>query len=65
MPPYLSHLLQPLDITYFLLLKRCYSNSILALARNYVYYISKETFLPAFKATYKQTFTKDNACIGF
>ena len=53
MPPYLLHLLQPLDITYFLLLKRCYSNSILALARNYIYYISKETFLPAFKAAYK------------
>ena len=65
MPPYSSHLLQPLDITYFLLLKHCYSNSISALARNYVYYISKETFLPAFKAAYEQTFTKDNACAGF
>jgi len=53
MPPYLLHLLQPLDITYFLLLKHCYSNSILALARNYVYYISKEIFLPTFKATYE------------
>ena len=65
MPPHLSHLLQPLDITCFSLLKHYYSNSILALARNYIYYISKETFLPTFKATYKQMFTKDNAYIGF
>jgi len=65
MPPHLLHLLQPLDITYFLLLKHYYSNSILALVYNYIYYISKETFLPAFKAAYKQTFTKDNAYIGF
>ena len=64
-PPYLLHLLQPLDITYFLLLKHYYSNSILALARNYIYYISKETFLPTFKATYEQTFTKDNTHTGF
>ena len=64
-PPYSSHLLQPLDITYFLLLKHYYSNSILALAHNYVYYISKETFLPAFKAAYEQTFTKDNTHAGF
>jgi len=65
MPPHLLHLLQPLDIAYFSLLKRCYSNSILALAHNYVYYISKETFLPTFKAAYKQTFTKDNTHAGF
>jgi len=65
MPPHSSHLLQPLDIAYFLLLKRYYSNSILALARNYIYYISKETFLPAFKAAYEQMFTKDNAYTGF
>jgi hypothetical protein len=64
-PPYLSHLLQPLNVAYFLLLKRSYSDSILALVRNYIYYISKETFLLAFKAAYKLTFTKQNACAGF
>jgi hypothetical protein len=62
---YLLHLLQPLNVAYFALLKRSYSNSILALARNYIYYISKETFLLAFKAAYKHTFTKENACTGF
>jgi hypothetical protein len=62
---YLSHLLQPLNVAYFALLKRSYSNSILALACNYIYYISKETFLLAFKAAYKYTFTKENAYTGF
>jgi hypothetical protein len=62
---YLLHLLQPLNIACFALLKRSYSNSILALARNYIYYINKETFLLAFKATYKYIFTKENTCAGF
>jgi hypothetical protein len=35
------------------------------LARNHIYYINKETFLLAFKATYKQTFTEENARVGF
>jgi hypothetical protein len=47
------------------LLKRSYSNSITALARSYIYYISKETFLLAFKATYNLIFTKENAYVGF
>jgi hypothetical protein len=62
---YLLHLLQPFNVAYFTPLKRSYSDSILALARNYIYYISKETFLLAFKAAYKYTFTKENACAGF
>jgi hypothetical protein len=59
------HLLQLLNVACFALLKRSYSNSILALARNYIYYISKETFLLAFKAAYDLTFTKENAYAGF
>jgi hypothetical protein len=62
---YLLHLLQPLDVACFALLKRSYSNSILALARNYIHYINKETFLLAFKAAYKHTFTEENAYTGF
>jgi hypothetical protein len=64
-PAHLLCLLQPLNVAYFSLLKRAYSNGILALVRNYIYYISKETFLLAFKATYKQIFTKNNAYVGF
>jgi hypothetical protein len=62
---HLSHLLQPLDVAYFAPLKYSYSNSISALARNHIYYINKETFLLAFKATYEQTFTEENAYVGF
>jgi hypothetical protein len=58
-------LLQLLNVACFALLKRSYSNSILALARNYIYYISKETFLLAFKAAYNLIFTKENACARF
>ena len=60
MPARLSYLLQPLDVAYFLLFKRKYSNAILGLARNYTYYISKETFLLAFKTTFKQSITREN-----
>jgi hypothetical protein len=60
-----SHLLQPLDVACFAPLKRSYSDSISALARNYIYYINKETFLLAFKAAYKHTFTEENARAGF
>jgi hypothetical protein len=62
---YLLYLLQPLNVACFALLKRSYSNSITALARSYIYYISKETFLLAFKAAYDLIFTKENACAGF
>ena len=62
---HLSHLLQPLDVACFVPLKRYYSNSVLALARHHIHHISKETFLPAFKAAYEQTFTEENARAGF
>jgi len=45
--------------------KRSYSDGIPALARNRIYYISKEIFLLAFKAAYNLTFTKKNARAGF
>jgi hypothetical protein len=65
MPSHSSHLLQPLDVACFAPLKRSYSDGISALARNYIHHISKETFLPAFKAAYKYTFTEANARVGF
>jgi hypothetical protein len=65
MPSHSSHLLQPLNVACFAPLKRSYSDGISALARNYIYYISKETFLLAFKAAYEYTFTKANARAGF
>jgi hypothetical protein len=45
MLPHLSHLLQPLDVVSYSLLKRHYGDRILLLPRIYIYYINKETFL--------------------
>jgi hypothetical protein len=65
MPLHLSYLLQPLNVACFSLLKRSYSNTILVLARSYIHYINKETFLLAFKVAFKKTFTTENICAGF
>jgi hypothetical protein len=65
MPPYLLHLLQPLDISCFLLLKRAYSREVKALICYYINYITKLKFLPAFKAAYNRLFTLANICLAF
>ena len=65
MPPYLSHLLQLLNVACFLPLKRLYGNEIWALARSRINYINKETFLLAFKVTFSKVFTIENVCAGF
>jgi hypothetical protein len=65
MPPHSSHLLQPLDIACFSPLKRKYGDAISVLACSHVHHISKQTFLPAFKATFEKVFTQENVCAGF
>ena len=60
MPPHSSHLLQPLDVGCFSPLKRAYSTEIEALIRYQVNHITKEDFLPAFKAAYDKAITKEN-----
>jgi hypothetical protein len=65
MPLHSSHLLQPLDVACFSLLKRAYGDEILTLARDRIYYINKQTFLLAFKVAFKKVFTRENACAGF
>jgi hypothetical protein len=65
MLPYLSHLLQPLNVVLYSLLKRYYSNRISLLVRSRIYYINKKTFLLAFKEAYKKTFTLENVRVGF
>jgi hypothetical protein len=62
---HLSHLLQPLNVVPYSLLKRYYSDGISLLARSRIYYINKETFLLAFKAAFKKTFTLENIRVGF
>jgi hypothetical protein len=65
MLPYLSHLLQSLNVVPYLLLKRYYGDRISLLARSHLYYINKETFLLAFKAAFKKAFTVENIREGF
>jgi hypothetical protein len=65
MPPYSSYLLQPLDVSCFSPLKRAYSREIKALIRNYINYITKLKFLPAFKVAFKRLFTSANICSAF
>src|SRR3954467_10132509 len=64
-PPHSSHLLQPLDVVCYSLLKRHYGDGISLLARSRIYHINKETFLPAFRAAYEKTFTVENIRAGF
>jgi hypothetical protein len=64
-PPHSSHLLQPLDVACFAPLKRAYSDEISALARQHIHHISKDDFLPAFKAIFNKVFTKGNITTGF
>jgi hypothetical protein len=45
--------------------RHVHEHGISALARNHIYHINKETFLPAFKAAYELTLTEENACAGF
>jgi hypothetical protein len=65
MPPYLSYLLQLLDVGCFSPLKQAYGDEISSLARYGTKKIKKEAFLPAFKAAFKKAMTKDNICAGF
>jgi hypothetical protein len=65
MPPHLSYLLQPLDIGYFSPLKCVYGAEINALIYIYIYYINKQSFLPAFKVVFKCTFLESNIKISF
>jgi hypothetical protein len=62
---HLLHLLQSLNVVPYSLLKRYYGDRISLLARSRIYYINKETFLLAFKAAFKKTFTLENIRAGF
>src|SRR2546421_274516 len=50
MPAHSSHLLQPLDVGCFSPLKNAYGQQIEEFMRSYINHISKDEFLPAFKA---------------
>jgi hypothetical protein len=65
MPPHSLHLLQPLNVVCYSLLKRYYSDKISLLARSHIHYINKDTFLPAFKSAFEKTFTAENVRAEF
>jgi hypothetical protein len=65
MPPHSSHLLQPLDVGYFLPLKRAYRDQINSLIRSHINHVTKLKFLPAFCAAYQQSITEKNIRSSF
>ena len=65
MPLYLLHFLQPLDIAYFLPLKRAYGAEISDLIWSHFNYITKVEFLPAYYAAHQRSITKENICADF
>ncbi|KAF4456192.1 hypothetical protein F53441_1609 [Fusarium austroafricanum] len=65
MPPHSSHLLQPLDVGYFSLLKKAYGQEIEHLIRCHVSHVSKAGFFPAFYAAFQATMTEKNIKAAF
>ena len=65
MPPYSSHLLQPLDVGCFGPLKRVYRSLIEQKARLGFNHIDKLDFLKAYPEAYKKVFTTENIQSGF
>jgi hypothetical protein len=65
MPPYSSHLLQPLDVWYFSLLKKAYGQEIEHLIRCHVSDVSKAEFFPAFYAVFQATMIEKNIKAAF
>ncbi|EGU73081.1 hypothetical protein FOXB_16409, partial [Fusarium oxysporum f. sp. conglutinans Fo5176] len=65
MPAHASHLLQPLDVGCFAVLKKAYGREIEHLIRCSITHISKTEFFPAFYAAFQATFTESNIRGGF
>jgi len=65
MPPHSSHLLQPLDIGCFSVLKRLYGREIEKLMRNHIHHITKPDFFLAFHTVFWATFRAENVRGGF
>jgi DDE superfamily endonuclease len=65
MPPHSSHLLQPLNVGCFSVLKRLYRRQIEGLMRNGVNYIDKQDFLEAYHTTHIETMNQSNIHSSF
>jgi hypothetical protein len=65
MPAHSSHLVQPLDLVCFSVLKRKYGAKVQQLMRNGVNHIDKEDFLEAYYAAHLETMSPDNIHSSF
>lgn len=65
MPAHSSHLLQPLNVSYFAALKKAYGKRIEDLIRNHINHITKLEFLLAYKAAFEAAFIPQNITRGF
>jgi hypothetical protein len=65
MPAHASHLLQPLDVGCFAVLKKAYGQQIEHLIRCDVDHVSKTEFFDAFYAAHKAAITESNIKGGF
>ena len=65
MPPHLSHLLQPLDVSCFAGLKRSYGQQIKDLMRVGVSHINKSDFLLAYLTARTEALTLNTIRSGF
>jgi len=65
MPSHSSHLLQPLDVGCFSPLKRAYGHQVNSLKRDYINYITRLQFLPAFCAAYDYLIIEENIYVSF
>jgi hypothetical protein len=65
MPAHASHILQPLDISYFSPLKHAYKKEVRVLVNSRINCINKLAFLAAFLVVYQRVFLSDNIKAGF
>jgi hypothetical protein len=65
MTPHSSHLLQPLDVGCFGLLKKAYGREIEHLIKCSITHVSKTEFFPAFHAAFQATMTEENIKAAF
>jgi hypothetical protein len=65
MPPHSSHILQPLDVGCFALLKRAYSKEIRVLALDHTGRIDKKASIATFSKVFDKAFSKVNILSSF
>ena len=65
MPAYLSHLLQPLDIGCFAVLKRSYGRFVESIIRDGIHYIDKLDFLSIFPKARAEALKSKNIAYSF